>query len=425
MTHTAVAPAPVSSTLAHRVGQLSEGVRRELARTPGKLRVVAGLAVLATLVVALGGGAALRERSHALDEARDAAQHLVLVQGVQTRLAQANADATNSFLGFGLEPEQQRLDYIDQVQQASRDLTLAARTGQGDAAELGLANQNLTRYAEYVASARANNRQGLPVGANYLAAAGEQLNIAMATLNNVAQNDGKALDAALTRAGNARWWLTFAALLGIGGLLAVQLWLARRSRRIVNVPLAVATGIAVVAMVLGGAAMAFAQSRANDVEAGDLSTARDLSTSRVNAFQAKAQESLTLIQRGSATDADVQWTDFYDQATRVVTGDRAATGALAAYQAAHKKINQLDVDGQWDDAVTAATGSGAGSANAAFQQYDEATRENLTTASREAVNGLDSAGILLWPVGILILLAGLVAAVAAWWGVSLRLDEYR
>jgi hypothetical protein len=423
MTQTAVAPAP--PTLSHRVGRLTEAVRHELARTPGQLRVAAGLAVLATLIVALGGGAALRERSLALDEARDAAQHLVLVQGVQTQLAQANADATNSFLGFGLEPVQQRLDYIDQVQRASRDLAEAARTNESDARTLGMANTNVTEYVQYVASARANNRQGLPVGANYLNVARSKLEGAISDLNAVAKEDSDALDAALARAGNARWWLALVALLGVGGLLGVQLWLARRSRRIVNAPLAVATGIAVVALLLGGGAMAFAQSRANDVTDGSLRTARDLSTSRVAAFQAKAQESFTLIQRGSATEADFLWTTDRDTAARALPRGSAALEPLNTYSSLHRKINALDFAGRWDDAVKQATSLDKNSANAAFAQYAETTGTDLTGARDKAVDGLDSAGILLFPMGLLIVLAGLVAAVAAWWGVSLRLDEYR
>jgi hypothetical protein len=39
--------------------------------------------------------------------------------------------------------------------------------------------------------------------------------------------------------------------------------------------------------------------------------------------------------------------------------------------------------------------------------------------------GLAKAGDLLLPAGILIVMLGLLAAVSAWWGFTLRLDEYR
>ena len=80
------APGSSRSPLATVLGAL----RRSLDRTPGHLRLVATLAVLGAILVALGGAAALRERSAALDSAARASEHLVLLQGVQTDLVKAD-----------------------------------------------------------------------------------------------------------------------------------------------------------------------------------------------------------------------------------------------------------------------------------------------------------------------------------------------
>ena len=419
--------APASGTLAARLASASETIRHYLSGSPGRLRIVSAVAVLAAVTVALGGGASLRERSAALDEAKRSAAHLVLVQSVQVRLAQADADVTNSFLKFGLEPVGQRLDYITSIQNASRDLTVAANASAADAAALGQANAALTRYTGYIGSARANNRQGLPVGANYLTTASALLRSdVVPQLEKSAANDQARIDSAYSRAVHASWWLALVALLGLGVLFWAQYFLAQHSHRILNVPLASATVGLLVALVFAVGAMALAQSRANHVRNDGLANTTDLSRSRVSAFNAKSTESLTLINRGSGTTADPAWTASMKAATSALpSGSASAKSALAAYTDKHTEIRDLDVGGKWDKAVEAATATGAGSANAAFQSYAQATEKTLKTEAATVTSGLDQAGNALLPAGILVVLLGLLAGIGAWWGISLRLDEYR
>jgi hypothetical protein len=417
------APGPVGS----RFASASVTIRHYLAGSPGRLRVISAVAVLAAVIVAIGGGAALRERSAALDEAKRSAAHLVLVQGVQVRLAQADADVTNSFLRFGLEPVGQRLDYISSIENASRDLTVAANASPDDAAALGKANAALTRYTGYIGSARANNRQGLPVGANYLTTASALLRSdVVPRLAERAQADQKKIDSAYSRAGHASWWLALVALLGLGVLFRAQVYLAQHSHRRLNVPLASATFGLVVALVFAAGAMFLAQSRANDVRDGGLADATALSLSRVSAFNAKSTESLTLINRGSGTKDDPDWTKSMNEAKAALpAGSTAAGTALGNYVTEHAAIRDLDVGGNWDKAVEAATATDKASANAAFQSYAQQTEKALNTQAATVTSGLDKAGKALLPAGILVVLLGLLAAIGAWWGISLRLDEYR
>lgn len=419
--------APVPGTLAGRLASASETIRHYLAGSPGRLRIISGVAVLAAVTVALGGGAALRERSAALDEAKRSAAHLVLVQSVQVRLAEADADVTNSFLKFGLEPVGQRLDYITSIQNASRDLTVAANASAADAAALGQANAALTRYTGYIGSARANNRQGLPVGANYLTTASALLRSdVVPQLEKSAANDQVRIDSAYSRAVHASWWLALVALLGLGVLFWAQYYLAQHSRRILNLPLASATVGLVVALVFAAGAMALAQSRANDVRDGGLANTTDLSRSRVSAFNAKSTESLTLINRGSGTEADPDWTKSMNAATAALPPVAAdSRAALDTYASKHVEIRDLDVAGNWDKAVAAATATGGQTANAAFQGYAQSTEKTLKAEAATVTSGLDKAGNALLPAGILVVLVGLLAGIGAWWGISLRLDEYR
>lgn len=435
-------PSGPGGTLGARLASASETVRHYLAGSPGRLRIVSALAVLAAVLVALGGGAALRERSNALDEARRSAAHLVLVQSVQINLVQANADVTNSFLKFGLEPEDQRLDYINKIQAASRDLAVAADASAEDAAALGRVNADLTRYTGYIGSARANNRFGNPVGANYLSTASDLLlkNVkneadvvtkkSMVTeLADRAVADQQKIDSAYSRAGLASWWLALVALIGLGVLVWAQFYLARHSRRILNLPLAAATVGLLVGLIVAGGAMVVAQSKANNVRDGSLARATALSNSRVAAFTAKSTESLTLIARGSATAADANWTTSMKTAKSALPRDNAAAAeALTAYEGLHKAINDADVKGDWDEAVGAAVAPGTAekpSANMQFEAYADATEKTLNSQATEATTDLGRAGDALLPAGILVVLVGLLAAIGAWWGISLRLDEYR
>lgn len=421
-------PPAAGGTLSARLASATAALQHALSGTPGKLRVVAAVAVLGAVLVAIGGGAALRERASALDEVSATTAHLVLVQSVQTNLVQADADATNGFLAFGLEPAQQRLDYLAKLKDASRDLAIAASASSADAAALGHANAALTRYTGYVSSARANNLQGKQVGASYLQTAS-----ALMTSDIVSQlklrsdADQAKINSAYSRAAHAAWWLGLVALIGFGALIWAQVYLSRHSHRFLNLPLAASSVLLLVALIVAAAAMAVAQSRANDVRNGSLAQATALSNSRVAAFNAKSIESLTLVQRGSGPTQEPKWKAALKTATSSLATAQAGTAAadLGKYSTAHQAIRALDDGGNWDAARKQAISIEKGSANAQFSSYADQTQKALSTQVTSASSGLDRAGTALLPAGILILLVGLLAAVGAWWGVTLRLDEYR
>jgi len=406
-------------------GQL---VRDWFGGSPGRLRLIAVGAVTGVVVAALLGGWALQIRAAALDRAAATSEHLLLLQNIQIKLVQADADATNAFLRGGLEPQDQRLDYIDALSQASDELAIAARHSSADASALGTVNSTLTRYAGYISSARANNRQGLPVGANYLTVASDLLRSedGIPLLQARTQADTADLKDAFSDAGSARWLLLLAAVIGLGALAYAQLLLTRRSHRYVNLPAAASTVVLLGLLIGAAAVMVTAQSAANDVRDGALAQARSLSSSRVAAFDAKSEESLTLVSRGSATEDDELWTTAYNEAVdQLGSVDADAATALAGYGDAHAKINQTDLDGDWDAAVELAVSTADGSSNALFTQYDNLTEQALNEEPSEAADRLAEVGDRLMPTAVLLLVLGLLCAAGAWWGVSLRLDEYR
>ena len=414
------------------VGRVVDALRQGLEGTPGHLRIAAGVAILAAIVAGFGGGFALWERSSALSEAQESAANLVLIQGVRTNLGQADADAANAFLTFGLEPQAQQQDYATSLAAASKDLTAAARGANADdAAVLGEVNDKLTTYAGYIESARANNREGWPVGANYLTVASELLRGErgiLEQLSQVADHEQERVDDAYGRASLAVLWFALAAILGVGALVWVQVWLARRSRRILNLPAALASALLVVVLVGAAVLMGVAQSQAEDVRDGDYARAAALGEARVDAFDAKSEEAVTLIRRGSGTPEDKEWTEAYDAsfgAIQASNPDDPLLDRLLAYSNLHQAIRALDMKGDWEGAVARARDQGPNSANAAFAAFASDSRTALQAAAAGTDDGLDEARGGLTPIAWLLLLAGLVAAGGAWWGISLRLDEYR
>lgn len=223
-------------------------------------------------------------------------------------------------------------------------------------------------------------------------------------------------------------WLVVAFVLGVIPLVAVQYWLARRSRRVLNLPALVATVALVVTLLASVALLGVAQGEADDVESGSYAQAKALGDARVAAFDAKANESLTLIARGSGTPADETWTSgrlAADLGLKEAGSSSALTQSLRDYATAHAAIRKLDNAGQWDAAVERAVATGPGSANAAFARFGTLSAAALAQAAGDTSGGLDDARGGLIAMAWLMVLVGLLAAGGAWWGISLRLDEYR
>ena len=155
-------------------------------------------------------------------------------------------------------------------------------------------------------------------------------------------------------------------------------------------------------------------------------------TARIAAFDAKSNESLTLIARGSGSTFEKAWvssskivTDQSAAAARL-SSDAANMGALwAGYTKTHTQIRKADDGGNWEGAVSQATGNAATSANAIFDAFDARSRAALTSTSRAATDSLDAPRTWLSFAAWLALVVGIAAAASAWWGVSLRLEEYR
>ena len=424
-------PPPVPSVVRDKAGAL----RAAFAGTPGRLRVAAAAVVVGGLLFGFGAYGALVVRSSAIADARNHAAQLVRLQAIRSSLTQADAAATNAFLVGGLEPADQRASYDDGIARATASIAAASSGSSADAPKLAQINQVLARYAGLIESARANNRQGFPVGAAYLRQAGNLLRTdALPPLLELVSVEENRITGAYDDIGSANAALVVTLGLALLALVAVQVWLSIKTRRTVNLNLAMATAIVVVGGLLGATAMTFAQHKATDVRSQSLSDTILLATARSDAFNAKNDESLTLINRGSGQPFEAQYQTAVKHAAAglealAIEGPTETSTELLRlldnYESAHKAVRAKDDGGDWDAAVSLATSNDPRGTKAAFAAFDARSNVALNREAATVSDDLNTARRPLGWIAVLLLLAGFAAAVLAWRGIAVRLREYR
>ncbi len=244
---------------------------------------------------------------------RDAAQ-LVRIQTIRTSLVKADANATNAFLLPGSEPPDVRAAYEESIDTAAATVADASSASRSDATTLETVNKALSEYTGLVESARANNHVGFPIGAAYLRQASRTLEeSALPQLQDLVNSRVARVNASSSAANasnNVRWLLLGVLVV----LLAVQLWLYRRTHRVLNPPLVFATGLVVIIGLVALAVVAWSNTEELNTRKGPYAQTVALATSRINAFDAKSDESLTLILRGSGQAIEASYKSAMSQA---------------------------------------------------------------------------------------------------------------
>jgi hypothetical protein len=327
----------------------------------------------------------------------------------------------------GLEPPAQRAAYDQALSSTSSLIAEAAQAQPADGTALAALNQQVLSYAGMIEQARANNRQGLPIGAQYLRNASAQLRSdALPILNNlVSANAARATDEMKAGAG---YIVLVIALLGLGGVIAAQVWLARRFKRKINVGM-LASSIVLLVLVIGSLIVVLQlRSSLQEISSGSLAAVNTAADARINANDAKSNESLTLIARGSGQAFEAAWKSSADSVAENLgrlTDKPELVGQWQAYTDVHTQIRALDDEGQWDKAVAKATGSANDSSNTVFGAFDSNLAGYLDGVSQQASNSLANEQPVMVVAAVLILLGGLAAALLGRRGVAERLREYR
>ena len=395
--------------------------------TPQRLRWLSLSVVVAGVLVALVGVLTFSYLAVSLSRAKADTAQLIRVQKIQSNLLSADAIATNAFLVGGLEPPAQRAVYDQAMSSTSALIVEASQAQPADAAALSALNQQVVNYAATIEQARANNRQGLPVGAQYLRNASAELrSTALPILDNlVSSNAARAADKMDARTG---YIFLIIALLALAGVIIGQVWLARRFKRTINVGMLASAAVLLVIAVASLMTAIQVGSTLNAITNGSFAAVNTAADARIDANNAKSNESLTLIARGSGQAFEEAWKSSGDSVSgnlQRLTDRPELVDQWQAYANVHSEIRALDDGGRWDRAVARATGSGPESSKTVFGTFDNNQAGYLDDVSQETSDSLAGLQPIMVVLAILTLLSGLAVALLGRWGIAARLKEYR
>jgi hypothetical protein len=398
--------------------------------SPGRLQLLTAVLITCALLTGLVAGLTGYATSSGTTDLGNRAQPLLVeAETIYWKLADANTTANQAFLSGGLEPATLTSRYDDDLTQATAALASAARrtsSGSDAARAIEEINTGLTRYAALVATARADNRQGLPVGASYLSAA-SQTNAALLTqAQSLFQISQREVDDGYGNARSAIWLIVLFLLLLVLliTLVAGQRYLSRTTHRTFNVPLLAATALTLI-LALGAAGLLTSQH--NHLRKADTEGSRpaaQLAEARILALRERGDEALALAAHtGDADDLTFKATD--KTLTAALANDflpDATRAHHAAYVAQHDKIPALDSGGDYDGAVTQAVGP---TTTAAFEKLLGDLGGALDQRKAAFTGEIDGAGRGLSLFTVLGPLLALIIAALAVAGVRARLEEYR
>ena len=423
-------------------------ITRSAATTPGRLTVIAVGLVILTVLTGLVGAIALRQKQTTIDNLIDHREPLAAAaQQLYRSLSDADATAASAFLAGGTEPADLRNRYEVDIAQAGAALAKASSDVGGDAqaaAQVQELNQQLPVYASLVETARANNRQGFPAGAAYLReASGLMSEKLLPAAERLYRIDSDRLAGEQAEARAFPWVTVGLTIILLAALIATQLYLTRKTNRVINVGLAAATIAVVLALAWGAVTLFVASGDVKDGGRNGSQQVEALVQARIVTLKLRADETLTLVTRGDGPDYEADFTkltpqvsgdseaNFLVRARNLASNDqlsneiKAAQDNTDAYIEAHKRIHDLNESGQYDKAVVAAIGSEPDSGATAFAKLDANLLKALNLGRQEFLTQTVHAQRALTGLVPGIVVLALLAAAGIAIGITQRLREYR
>ena len=419
-------PVATPRTIAGSIPGARSIMSRLLHGTPGRMRLFGVLGVIAAIVLGAVSANALLSSQAAVERAANNTAQVVRAQSIHVDLLRADAVATNAFLIGGLESPESRDRYQQAMSRVASGIAEAAAAQPADGTALGALSQQVQTYTALVEQARTNNRLGLPVGAQYLtqASAGLRADAIPIITAIVDANEQRAQDE-FTRS-NSSLQLAIG-LVALIGLVAIAVWLARRTHRYLNGRLTAAIALLLAALIFTFVQVAAVGSATRAVADGSFGQTVTLAEATTAANDARANESLTLIRRGSGASNEASWKADDTAVRNALTSvdDTTLSEKWDDYKAVHVQVRDLDDNGQWDKAVAMSTDPSAKGSDGTFTTFDTAVTQARDAAGKAAVERLDG---LAGTAPIAALGVALAALLAAWLvvrGIGQRIEEYR
>ena len=416
--------------------------------TPVWLRWAGAAIVVLCVAVGVLGASGARDRQAALGDAAGRVEPLtVTAQGVYRSLSDADAAAATIFLSGPAATDADADRFAADISQTSAGLlTLSVAPGASTALhiDVGVVAAELPVYTQLVATALADNRQGLPVGAAYLREASALLRSAVLP----AAEDAYRVESARLAADQDGAGAAPDALIAVGALLAAvliatQVLLARRTRRWLNAGALLAT-LAALALTVWTAADLLGEGGALDRARGDGQVVSALDNAELASVRAHGDEVLSVAARGEDSGSYDQ--DFGATGTQLGGFLATARGAGDAQGSARPLDDALQQDKAWTDdhaalqalenepqadtsafnqALALVTGTDQRGSGAAFGRLDSDVAQARADEQAAYLGALgdghgDLSGLAAGSAGLAAL-----AALAGLAGIWQRLREYR
>ena len=408
--------------------------------TPGRILAIGAVLAMLGVLSAFAISTTINERQLQLTNVLDHTEPLAFAAGqLYTTLSVADAAAATALIS-GSEPRAVRQRYEQAITDAAVAVTRASSglTNPELVELLGRTNARLAVYTGLIETARTNNRMGNPVGSSYLSEAS-------ALMQQTILPDAQRLYEATSRLVDAETSASTKIPAPVIIIVAVTLlfgafahrWLARHTKRRVNIGLVVG-GLAIAVMIVWvGTALAVSTAGSRAAKNTAAESLRTVTNLAITAQQARADETLSLIRRG---DEDVRKRSYYqrvdlmrdelrDYLARKDTIDKSglaqADQLLEKWRQADERINEYIKTGDYQAATQVALGTGQDDSTPAFDKLNEALSQGIQESRTQLRNDISSARRVLsgTTVGGAMLSVGAALAVAL--GIWPRMSEYR
>jgi hypothetical protein len=425
--------------------------RQRAASTPAALRALLITLVLLSLAWgAVGGWVADQHASAASAMVTVDAPLSLDAQQLYQDVADADVTATTMFLASSQPPLASTQRYASDIDQAEAGLSaLRAAGGQDQASSAALATlaRDLPVYAGYVAEARSDYALGYPVtGGSFLQVASEEAHLdLLPAAKTVFDQRNDALGTASAQAAGLPLIIVAVVLAIIIGLVLfrAQRWLTRRTNRVLNVGLALASAVLVISAVW---LLAGSLAGRSDLDAGisnGSQPAQELAQASIGVQQIRGDAVLNVISRSGDTSFQ---SDFSATSRAVGPGSGSLLSAAEAAQGngspavpdveaaeeqattwytANAKVYTLGTDADYASERDQVIGIGPSSSAAAYSALETDITQAIADDQADFRSTVGQGSNALSPLEPAVLIAALLMAVCCTLGLRRRLAEYR
>jgi hypothetical protein len=406
--------------------------------------------VAASVVWGAVGAWTVSQHASAASEVVTTSEPLSLAaQQMYQSLSDADVTATTAILAGPPEALSTRVRYEADIENAATDLAHLRGTTAGSAqltADLTDVSTGLAVYTKYAEEALNASAAGQPLAAgSYMQDASDVMHLTLLPAASAIYAQQRAALAAASGQATGLPWIIVTVLLAVAigfTLLGAQRWLRRRTHRIVNYGLLLASAAIVISTIWLVVGFLSARSDFQQGLGHGSTPAEELAQSVIAAQQARGDQVLNLISRTGSTSFSA---DFAAEAAAIgprpgsllntaaassLTGTGAAEVAAAeraatAWYSVSAQVFSLDNAHQYAAETARVIGTGAGSSGPGFTALvahlrrainaDQAVFKTNAASGSGAFGGLE-AGVII---------AALLMAAGSAWGLSRRLAEYR